>query len=451
MTISAQDGQPTESPDQAAGTHTLKAVSNPSADGDAAPVDMVADRKLRLEARRRRELAARRAEVEALPRTERVLRPAPAPVAAPPRSVPRPRHYAALAAFLLLVLLPFAATVGYLYTRAADRYHSDVSFSIRSEEGGSGAAGLLGAITQIGTGTASEPDIVFEYVRSQEIVAAVDAELDLRRIYNRAPRDPVFSLGEDAAVEDLVRHWNRMVDVSYESQAGIIQVRANAFTPEDARAITRAILEKSTALVNHLAEQARTDANRFAKDDLDEAEAHLRDLRQALASFRREHQMVDPAADVEGQMGLLNALQGELAKALVERDMLLTYAEPSDQRVQQANRRITAISDRIEDERTTLGAPGTAGKMPEVVGDYEALRVDLEFASQAYTQALANLALARAEARRQSRYLAAHVEPTLAESSLYPRRALLSGLVGLFLVLGWSIAMLVYYNVRDSR
>ena len=72
-----------------------------------------------------------------------------------------------------------------------------------------------------------------------------------------------------------------MVDVSYENQAGIIQVRATAFTPEDARAITRAILEKSTALVNHLAEQARTDAIRFAKVDLDEAEAHLRDLRQA--------------------------------------------------------------------------------------------------------------------------------------------------------------------------
>ena len=161
--------------------------------------------------------------------------------------------------------------------------------------------------------------------------------------------------------------------------------------------------------------------------------------------------MVDPQADVEGQMGLLTALQEELAKALVERDMLLTYAEPADQRVQQANRRITAISDRIEDERATLGAPGNAGKLPEVVGDFEALKVDLEFASQAYTQALANLALARAEARRQSRYLAAHVEPTIAESALYPRRALLSGLTGLFLLLGWGVVMLVYYNVRDNR
>ncbi len=331
---------------------------------------------------------------------------------------------------------------------------------IRSEEPGAAAAGILGAITGIGGGgTASEPDILFEYIRSQEIVAAVGREIDLRAIYNREPDDVVFALGEDASIEDLVRHWNRMVDVTYDNHSGIIRVRATAFTPEDARTITRAILEKSTTLVNHLAEQARTDAIRFAKVDLDEAEAHLRDLRQKLASFRREHRMVDPQADVEGQMGLLTALQEELAKALVERDMLLTYAEPADQRVKQAERRIIAISDRIEDERANLGVPdaasgaasGPGGAMPEVVGDFEALKVDLEFASQAYTQALANLTLARAEARRQSRYLAAHVEPTLAESSLYPRRAMLSGLTGLFLLLGWGVLMLVYYNVRDNR
>ena len=369
-----------------------------------------------------------------------------------PRTILRLRHYAALASFLLVVLLPLVATVLYLYVRADDEYHSDVSFSIRSEEPGAAAAGILGAIAGFsGGGSAAEPDILFEYIRSQEIVAAIDAEIDLRAIYNRKPDDWAFSLGKGATIEDLLAHWRRMVNVSYENHSGIIQVRATAFSPEDAQAITRAILEKSTALVNHLAEQARLDAIRFANVDLGEAETHLRDLRDQLASFRREHQMVDPQADVEGQMGLLTALQGELAKALVERDMLLTYADAEDQRVQQANRRITAISDRIENERTTLGAPGNTGKLPEVVGHFEALKVDLEFASQAYTQALANLALARAEARRQSRYLAAHVEPTLAEASLYPRRAMLSGLTGLFLLLGWGVLMLVYYNVRDNR
>jgi capsular polysaccharide transport system permease protein len=435
MAVSPQDGGPAaEAAKRPALKPALKAVERaPEAAAAAVPGAAVP-------ARRRRPDEG----PEAVPAGRR---------AAPPRTRFRVRHIVALASFLLLVLAPLAATVYYLYFHAADEYHSDVSFSVRSEEPGAAAAGILGAITGFGGGgAASEPDILFEYIRSQEIVAAIDAEIDLRAIYNRQPSDWVFSLGEGRTIEDLLGHWRRMVDVSFENHSGIIQVRATAFTPEEAQAITREVLEKSTALVNRLAEQARTDAIRYASVDLDEAEAHMRDLRRRMAAFRREHQMVDPQADLEGQMGLLGALQEELAKALVERDMLLTYAEPEDQRVQQANRRITAISDRIADERANLGVPGAkGGEMPTVVGEYEALLVDLEFASQAYTQALANLALARAEARRQSRYLGAHVEPTRAESALYPRRAMLSGLTGLFLLLGWAVLMLVYYNVRDNR
>lgn len=386
--------------------------------------------------------------------------PAPSPAAAPtapaPASTPiaarmRLRHKVMALSFLALVVLPFIAATAYLYGRAADQYHSEVAFSIRSEEGASAAAGILGAITNLGTGSASDIDILAEYIRSQDIVERIDREIDLHAIFNRPEADPVFTLGAGAPVEALVAHWRRMVRISFESAAGILHVEARAFTPEDAQAISRAILGHSSALVNQLAEQARADAVRFATEELAEAEAALHDMRGRLAAFRRENRIVDPSGDVAGQAGLLNALQTELAQALVERDMLRTYAGEDDQRVLQANRRIDAVRARIEDERATLGAPGAANALPEVVGRYEELLVDLGFANTAYTQALANLAAARAEARRQSRYLAPHVQPTLAEAALYPRRALLAGLTLLFLTLGWSMAMLVYYNVRDNR
>ena len=395
----------------------------------------------------------------ARPRPRPVPSPAPSPApstaaataaaTAPARS--RPRHYALAASFVLLVALPFLATVGYLWGRAAPEYHSETAFSVRSEEVGSAAAGLLGALTQIGGGSASDVDVLYDFIRSQEIVGRIDAKLDLRTIFNRAEGDPVFTLGEDTSAEALLDHWRRMVQVDLETSEGIITVKVFAFTPEDARAIAREILAESDALVNTLSEKAREDAVSFAKAELAEVEGRLRGLRQNMADFRREHRMIDPSGDVAGQSGLLNALQGELAQALVERDMLLSYTESTDQRVMQADRRIDAITTRIEAERNSLQAGGAAGALPEVVGDYEELKVDLEFASTAYTQALAGVAAAQAEASRQSRYLVPHVQPTLADTALYPRRVLIAGMAGLFLLLGWSVLLLVYYNVRDNR
>lgn len=356
-----------------------------------------------------------------------------------------------LATFLALVVAPVVATAIYLWAWAAPEYHSETSFSVRSEEMGSAAAGLLGAITQIGGGSASDTDVLYDYIRSQTIVEAIDKSLDLRAIYNHTPRDWAFSLGKNPTVEALLDHWRDMVTVTLETREGIIDVRSYAFTPEDAQRIGQAVLAESDKLVNALSDQARQDAVKFASEELAKAEAHLREVRDNLANFRRDHRFVDPRADVSGQAGLLNGLESELAKATVERDMLLTYADPKDQRVQQIDRRIAAVQARIESERDSLAVGGVAGTMPEVVGDYEELEVDLEIARTAYTHALAGRAAAEAMAQRQARYLVPHIQPTLAETALYPRKALITGLVALFLSLGWSVLMLVYYNVRDNR
>jgi capsular polysaccharide transport system permease protein len=404
--------------------------------------------------------AAQRAAARGLKAAPPAARPKPVPPARPkPAPVPRAqtelarlrgRHWRLIASFLLLVILPATAATTYLYTRAADQYHSTTAFSIRSEQLSAAAAGILGAITQMGSGTASDISVLFDFIRSQRIVEIIDAKLDLRQMFNRQPDDVYFSLGKDASIEDLLAYWRRMVTVDL-SNAGIIQVRVNAFTPEDAHAIAEEILAESGKLINQLSDQAHEDAVKFSREELAMAEGKLRQARQDLADFRRTNHIIDPSGDVQSQVGIVNALQAELAKAMIERDMILTYADSKDQRVVQADRRISAISDRIQAERDGMESGGVEGALPDVVGRYEALRVDLEIVSTAYTHALAGVAASEAEARRQSRYLAPHIQPTMAQKSLYPQRAMLAAMVTVFLALGWSILLLIYYNIRDNN
>ena len=206
------------------------------------------------------------------------------------------------------------------------------------------------------------------------------------------------------------RYWNRMVQVDLESHAGIIHVRANAFTPEDATAIASAILAESSALVNRLSDQAREDAVRFAREELAEAEDNLRDLRAKLADFRRANRLVDPAADVAGQMGLSERAAGRARQG----DGRARPAPELRRPGRPAGDPGRAADQRHQRRASTPSAARSASRgaepaLADVVGTYEELKVDLEFASAAYTQALAALTAARAEARRQSRYLAPHV------------------------------------------
>ncbi|MGI3171692.1 sugar transporter [Pseudooceanicola sp. C21-150M6] len=366
----------------------------------------------------------------------------------------RRRHWGVLASFALIVLLPLLAAAAYLWVVADDRYSSTLGFTVRKEEG-AGASELLGGLAAFTGGTATQDgDVLYEFIRSQEMVRRVDETLNLRDYYSGFwGSDPLFALRPDATIEDLLSYWERIVRVSYDQGTGLVEVRVMAFDPDKAQAIARQVLIESQSLVNALNETARLDAIRYADQELEQTQIRLKSTREALTKFRTRTQIVDIQADIQGRMGVMNTLQQQLAAELVIFDELSSKTGNDDPRVTQALNRIRVIRERIAEERSnfaTTKVTGTEEDYPTLIAEFEGLQVEREFAEEAYRAALAARDAAYATAERQSRYLATYVAPTAAESSQYPQRLLLLGLAGLFLCLGWGIAVLVYYSIRDK-
>jgi len=377
----------------------------------------------------------------------RVARPA-----APAR--PRRRHWGLFASFMLVVALPLAAAAGYLWTRAVDQFESTLAFSVRQEEAPPASA-LFGAFAGFTAPTASDTDVLYAYLDSRDLVARIDARLDLEAIYG-APwvTDPVFAYDPGGTIEDLARYWRRMTRVAYDPGTGLIELRVRAFDAPSAMAIAEAVLEESTSLINGLSDAAREDAMRYAEADLADAVAALTEARERLTAFRAATQIVDPGADLQGRMGLIAELQSRLADELIRVDLLELRTGGDDPRLTEGRQVTRAIEARIEAERRRLGTGGIEVNEQDyarTVSEFSRLSVDLEIAEEAYASARAARDLARAEARRQSRYLAAHVRPTLAERATAPDRALILAVAGFFLFLTWALLALVFYALRDRR
>ncbi len=404
-------------------------------------------------AARRRAIAAE----ETVEKLQQQLAAAQRPPMAKPAKMKR-RHWGLMASFGLLVLLPVALVIFYLTAIAEDRYGSSAGFAVRSQES-AGANDLLGGLAQFtGGSTASDSDILYEYIQSQELVADVDAALDLKGHFAAHwPRDWMFALWPDPTLEDLTWYWQRILGISYDSGSGLIEVRAAAYDADMAQAITRTIVELSQTRINALNEQARADAMGYAQADLEEALNRLKDAREALIQFRTRTRIVDPEADIQGRMGVMNNLQQQLAEALIEFDLLRGSLGTNDPRLTNAQKRIDVIRKRIDLERTSFASAeatqngGIGEDYPSLLSEYERLVVDREYAEQSYRAALTALEVARDEVNRQSRYLAAYIKPTHAEAAQYPQRLILIGLTLIFSLLGWSILALVYYSIRDRR
>mgnify|MGYP002652995286 CR=1 FL=1 len=153
----------------------------------------------------------------------------PAPVARPRR-----RHWVLLVSLFLLVILPTALWGVYLWTRATDQFSSTVGFSVRREEGVPSMDMFGGIFGGSSSGTASDTDILYEFIRSPDLVQRTDEALDIRAMFSRPwPHDFVFAFDPQGTIEDLTEYWRRQVRIYYDDSAGIITVKVSAFTPED--------------------------------------------------------------------------------------------------------------------------------------------------------------------------------------------------------------------------
>lgn len=361
------------------------------------------------------------------------------------------RHMLLMVMFFVIVVVPIAGSAAYLWGWAQDQYASTLGFTVRKEEVAS-PSDLLGGIANLSSAGASDTDVLYEFIQSQELVKRIDRTLDLRGKYSAvAQMDPIFAFDTSGTIEDLTDYWRRMVHISYDSGSGLIEVRSHAFSAEDAHVIAQEILKESSLMINRLSAIAREDSTKYARADLEQSVERLKAAREAVTEFRSRTRIVDPSTVLQGQVGILNTLQQQLAEAYIELDLLRETTRDPGTRMVQVERKIEVIQERINQERSKFSVGEEGQDYATIVSEFERLTIDRDFAEQTYTAALKNFDVARADAQRQSRYLASYIQPTLAEKAEYPQRWVILSLVALFSLLAWAIITLIFYSLRDRR
>lgn len=366
------------------------------------------------------------------------------------------RHRLIFISFLMWVMAPNLIAAWYLWERATNRYISVAGFSVHTENISS-AVEMLGGIAKLSGSGSSDEDILQKFIQSTEIVQKIDASIDLRHIWSKGDpdKDPIFNYHPPGTIEDLTSFWNRMVTVYKDSSTGLIDLEVQAFSPTDARDIALAIYHESSILINRLSDIAREDTTRSTMEELRSAAKRLNEARSAIFKFRNKNQIIFPESTIQIQSGVLMSLETELADVLIEIDMLKQITTVKDPRHKQAARRRAIIEKRLIQERLKFGIGNMAGAnknvFAEVVGEYENLSVALQFAEQSYALASAAYDSAVSDSRRQTRYLATHINPTLPEASMLPNRPLMLAFTFIFSMVTWSIMATLGYSIRDRN
>lgn len=349
-----------------------------------------------------------------------------------------------------IVLLPLALTLIYLITFAQDRYQS-VSVLLVKKVADTAAVEANGLSALLGVANTSSEDsnILKEYIRSRDMVEKLDQQLNLRAAFIQTG-DPIFSLAEDATVEDLVDYFNQRVKVDLDEKTMMLNVASEGFSPAFSLRLNQAILEQSDHFINGISNSIALEQQKFAQHQLTEATTQLKQARDNLLQYQNQHRSFDPELQAKAVATLVVGLQSNLAQLSTEERTLLAYLNPESAQVVALRSQIEALKKQIHEENAKLTSASNA-KLNKEVADFEALKAQVTFSSDLYKLSLASLEKSRLEASKKLKKLVVIAAPRLAEDAVYPRRVYISITTFILLNIVFGIGLLIHSIIREHR
>ena len=336
-------------------------------------------------------------------------RPIPWTLAAQPVQIllrsRRRRKWRFLLRLALFSGLPTLLTLLYMLFVASPRYVSEFEITYQvyqpTQSLSSGLVQSLVGTSQMNSVNFSA--ILYEYIRSATLLRKLDGELHLRQYYSSSKVDYLSRMNPDATIATFLRYYLWYVSVA-QGEGGYLTVDVQAFDPDYALALAKAIVRACDQMVDEMTARARQDEVRYAEAEVRQAEDRVRKARLALTDFQNVHGDLNPQGSANQLGGIVGTLEGQLAAARAYLRQL-TSRGPASPAITAVRSNISALEGQLKQEQHRLANSSGASPYSKLLDQYSALQLEQEFAKTAYLSAQQGLSVARADAVRKQTYL----------------------------------------------
>lgn len=352
--------------------------------------------------------------------------------------------------FLAVVALPTLVAGIYFGLIASDIYVSETRYAVRSNAESSSMS-VFDTVLSGGSTTSANEDamVVRDFILSRDMIEELDRRLSIRQHYQSKEVDGLSRFDADDSFEDFHEYYQQMIGVDVDSSSNITTLRVRAFDRFTAHQIAETIIALSEKLVNGMSDRIISDTLRFARTEVDQTEARVRDASQALTRFRSETRSIDPGQETTAVLGIVTELESKLAAARTELIEAKSFMSADSLQIGVLEAKVEALQLQVLIERQRLASEDEVTDYTQLIDDYEPLVLEQELAKQRYASTLTSLELARAEAQRKQRYLLSFVEPQIPDEAVEPLKIRTVSTVFLFSCLIYGIGGLIWAAVKD--
>ncbi len=350
--------------------------------------------------------------------------------------------------FFLFIFLVF--TTYYLGIKS-ELYESKTALIVRSMNQSSPASSL--GLSLLGMGNSSQlqdSKIVEEYLQSLDMYKQVDAKFHLTQHYKSDAIDPVERLSKDATTEEVVAMYNKHLIIFYDETSGILHISFLHVEPKKAQEILKYLVLRVDYQINEFNRRKAKKQLTFVESEYKKAKEKLDEAAKKVEAYQNEHLLLDPTAEATSKSGIIAELEAALSQKKLEYATKKRYLNDGNFELISLNNQIKEIKNSIENAKKNLTGD-KKGRLNRVLFAYEQLRMELEFATEVYKNALLQLETTKIEVAKNDKTLSIVSKPNLPDGYTYPNKPRVFITILILTLLVYGIFVMLASIIRDHK
>jgi capsular polysaccharide transport system permease protein len=347
------------------------------------------------------------------------------------------------------VMACFAIAVIYFGFIASDRYVSRADIVVKQSDQ---IKMLPDALSMLGLGGSNHEDVLLiqDYLKSADLLAKLDKELDLKAHYQSHKVDFFSRLPNDVSREQFLKYYREHLSLHLDDLSGVLTIELQAFDPAYGQVVVNQMLKESEGFINRLGHQVALEQLSFVEKEVDRSYQRLQSEKAKVLEFQNTHHLISPESSSTTRMGVVSQIEAQLAQQQAQLKQLQSYMKESAPSVVSVQARVNALTEQLVQEKSKLtGVDKDA--MNEVTASYMDVETQATLAADLYKTGLMSLEQARIEAYRKLKHLLVISKPTLAEEAEYPRRLYNLVTVGVLLCLLYGLIVMGLATLREHQ
>lgn len=352
---------------------------------------------------------------------------------------------------IVLIAVPTLLSAAYLYLLAADRYVSESVITVKqSGEQQVGLAGLASIFQVTGSNARADLTLLQTYIVSMDMLQILEQRLHLREAFSAPRADVLLRLKAGASQDDFLAYYRDRVEARFDDTTGLLILRTQGFTAEQAQALNKAIIEASESFINRISQRLAQDQMAFASSELTKATDKFQTAKKKMFAFQERNKVLDPAAQAQANSAMTLELQTRLSRMEADLRAISSYMADNSFQVRTLREQIAAAREQLAVEASRGTSDTRSGpRLNSLAGDFRELQIELNFSEEAYKSATISMETARLESTRKIKSLVMVASPMKPDDPAYPRRLydLIAMLMGFSLLFG--VARLLTATIED--